>query len=90
MHLQNYLGTPRPHTWSLAVEEHFYLLLPVVVTLTLVRSDAAAAGRRWFVPGALAVIMLAVLYRCVVLTQSPFENVCSASSTRRTQASSAC
>jgi peptidoglycan/LPS O-acetylase OafA/YrhL len=27
LHLQNYLGTPLGHTWSLAVEEHFYLLL---------------------------------------------------------------
>jgi peptidoglycan/LPS O-acetylase OafA/YrhL len=26
--LQNYLGSPAGHTWSLAVEEHFYLLLP--------------------------------------------------------------
>lgn len=24
-HVQNYFGTPRIHTWSLAVEEHFYL-----------------------------------------------------------------
>ena len=31
LHLQNYLGTPRAHTWSLAVEEHFYLLLPFVL-----------------------------------------------------------
>jgi peptidoglycan/LPS O-acetylase OafA/YrhL len=27
-HLQNYLGSPRIHTWSIAVEEHFYLALP--------------------------------------------------------------
>lgn len=31
LHLQNFLGTPELHTWSLAVEEHFYLLLPVLL-----------------------------------------------------------
>lgn len=31
LHLQNYLGSPREHTWSLAVEEHFYLLLPLLL-----------------------------------------------------------
>jgi peptidoglycan/LPS O-acetylase OafA/YrhL len=34
-HIQNYLGTARPHTWSLAVEEHFYLLLPLLLLLLL-------------------------------------------------------
>ena len=33
LHVQNYLWTPRLHTWSLAVEEHFYLLLPLLVVL---------------------------------------------------------
>ncbi len=31
LHMQNYFGTPRLHTWSLAVEEHFYLLLPLLL-----------------------------------------------------------
>ncbi|MGA2232637.1 MAG: acyltransferase [Tepidisphaeraceae bacterium] len=35
IHLQNYLGTIRGHTWSLAVEEHFYLLLPLLLLLLL-------------------------------------------------------
>jgi len=30
-HVQNYFDTLRAHTWSLAVEEHFYLLLPLVL-----------------------------------------------------------
>ncbi len=30
-HVQNYIGSPQGHTWTLAVEEHFYLLLPLVV-----------------------------------------------------------
>lgn len=32
-HLQNYLGTSITQTWSLAVEEHFYLLLPAALLL---------------------------------------------------------
>lgn len=39
VHLQNYVqqlgDAPRGHTWSLAVEEHFYLLLPGVLWLML-------------------------------------------------------
>ena len=38
--LQNYVGTnPAGHTWTLAVEEHFYLILPFVLALL------AATGR---------------------------------------------
>ena len=33
--LQNYLGTNAGHTWSLAVEEHFYVLLPLVMILLI-------------------------------------------------------
>jgi peptidoglycan/LPS O-acetylase OafA/YrhL len=29
LHIQNYVGSPREQTWSLAVEEHFYILLPL-------------------------------------------------------------
>jgi len=38
VHLQNYLGSPREHTWSLAVEEHFYLVLPFVLLLLVRRA----------------------------------------------------
>ena len=31
IHVQNYFVGPRGHTWSLAVEEHFYTLLPLVL-----------------------------------------------------------
>jgi peptidoglycan/LPS O-acetylase OafA/YrhL len=33
--VQNYLGSLWGHTWSLAVEEHFYILLPLVLALML-------------------------------------------------------
>lgn len=31
LNIQNYTGTSLPHTWSLAVEEHFYLLLTALL-----------------------------------------------------------
>lgn len=31
LNIQNYAGTSLSHTWSLAVEEHFYLLLPFLL-----------------------------------------------------------
>ena len=31
LQLQNYFANQWPHTWSLAVEEHFYLILPLLV-----------------------------------------------------------
>jgi peptidoglycan/LPS O-acetylase OafA/YrhL len=31
LNIQNYAGTSLDHTWSLAVEEHFYLLLPFML-----------------------------------------------------------
>jgi peptidoglycan/LPS O-acetylase OafA/YrhL len=36
LHVQNYhgvIGTIAPHTWSLAVEEHFYVLLPLLLSV---------------------------------------------------------
>ncbi|MDP3510675.1 MAG: acyltransferase [Candidatus Melainabacteria bacterium] len=35
MHLQNYVASCRVQTWSLAVEEHFYLFLPAVLLVLL-------------------------------------------------------
>jgi peptidoglycan/LPS O-acetylase OafA/YrhL len=55
--LQNYVGTnPAGHTWSLAVEEHFYLTLPFVL-LALI-----ALGRvRSLIPACLVVVPVALL-----------------------------
>ncbi len=35
LHIQNYAGTRYSHTWSLAVEEHFYLALPLLLLCML-------------------------------------------------------
>lgn len=39
LHVQNYFGTPWVHTWSLAVEEHFYLVLPLLLMLLMRRKS---------------------------------------------------
>src|SRR3954463_1565831 len=56
LHLQNYAGTSLGHLWSLAVEEHFYLVLAVLFPLVT---------RRRFAPrvlaGALAAVLVAAL-----------------------------
>ncbi len=35
LHIQNYAGTRFSHTWSLAVEEHFYLALPLALMVIM-------------------------------------------------------
>ena len=66
IHLQNYLGTPQWPTWSLAVEEHFYLALPVLLIL-LIRT-----GRMHRLPWIIGIICLVCLgLRCLNLRR-PF------------------
>lgn len=70
-HVQNYFGTPRVHTWSLAVEEHFYLLVAVGFYFVLNRARAASL-LRWFPQFvAIAVIGLAALRTAVYLREGP-------------------
>ena len=59
-HVQNYLGTARPHTWSLAVEEHFYVFLPLLLLFLTLRND-----RSWL--RALPYIGLAIIVVCTSL-----------------------
>jgi peptidoglycan/LPS O-acetylase OafA/YrhL len=56
LHLQNYLGTSLNHTWTLAVEEHFYLLIPLLLVWI-----CSARRTRSNVPGILASLCVAVL-----------------------------
>jgi peptidoglycan/LPS O-acetylase OafA/YrhL len=63
LHLQNYFPNIRFHTWSLAVEEHFYLLLPLLLGSLALAS--AGTVRRWFPPIAVLLIGLIALFRAV-------------------------
>jgi peptidoglycan/LPS O-acetylase OafA/YrhL len=62
--IQNYKGPIWDHTWSLAVEEHFYLLLPLVIGLFIrpsrgLTAEKALAALPRFIVG-LCVLILAV------------------------------
>jgi len=61
--LQNYISTGNPNgpTWSLAIEEYFYILLPIALTgLALL---AARSSRKWssYIPGFTLLVVLACL-----------------------------
>lgn len=61
-HLQNYIQTPPGHLWSLAVEEHFYLLLPLLLSCFFVnRKDGL--GR--LLTGLLVVMCLVAVTRII-------------------------
>jgi peptidoglycan/LPS O-acetylase OafA/YrhL len=61
LHLQNYLGTSLLHTWTLSIEEHFYLLLTLAV--------AYMASRHWsadrMLKAFLCVIGAVIVLRCI-------------------------
>lgn len=64
LHVQNYFGTPRVHTWSLAVEEHFYLLGAGLAAFFLVRTRFDSV-RRAFPVVAVMALLTVVLVRHV-------------------------
>lgn len=66
LHLQNYFGSPREHTWSLAIEEHFYVVLPVLLgVLALAQRDRTTGPTSWLpaIVLALAVATAVARYR---------------------------
>ncbi|MDQ6634311.1 MAG: acyltransferase [Gemmatimonadota bacterium] len=62
---QSYVPGLWMHTWSLAIEEHFYLLLPLVLLLLVRRKPAAANPFRPMPYLGLAVILLELALRLV-------------------------
>jgi peptidoglycan/LPS O-acetylase OafA/YrhL len=60
---QSYVPGLWMHTWSLAIEEHFYLLLPLVLLLLVRRTPAAANPFRPMPYLGLSVILLELVLR---------------------------
>jgi len=76
--LQNYLWTIAGHTWTLAVEEHFYFLLPFALVAL------ASAGRiHLILPLSVAAVPVFLCLRCLsVWTEDPFSTTMSATHLR--------
>lgn len=72
-HIQNYSGTPFGITWTLAVEEHFYLLLPLVLLL-IIRLSKRPIGETNTVPYvAVGLMVLCTSLRCMINLNKPFD-----------------
>lgn len=65
LHLQNYLGTSLLHTWTLSIEEHFYLLLALAMAFMASRHWPADRMLKVF----LWVIGAVIVIRCVTVYQ---------------------
>ncbi|HLX44588.1 MAG TPA: acyltransferase [Bryobacteraceae bacterium] len=59
---QNYIGAIWGHTWSLAVEEHFYILLPLLVAFMLKRRPGSSDPFR-----AIPYVFLGIGVACLAL-----------------------
>ncbi len=63
LHVQNYFGSPRAHTWSLAVEEHFYLALPFLLLLLTSRKGSKFTSIPALPYVAASIFILCALFR---------------------------
>lgn len=77
LHLQNYFhtqaGMVRGHTWSLAVEEHFYLVLPLFLLAVIGRHRRPGAPIAAIPVVAVALIVLCTGLRLIVNPHRPFD-----------------
>jgi peptidoglycan/LPS O-acetylase OafA/YrhL len=68
---QNYLGGIWNHTWSLAVEEHFYLLLALIVSILVSRSDDPRMPFSFIPTIVIALALLILALRVIIGSTSP-------------------
>jgi peptidoglycan/LPS O-acetylase OafA/YrhL len=68
-HMQNYLGSSISQTWSLAVEEHFYLFLPALL-LVFVRFKASV---NTIIGTLLALCGVVLIARCAVVSNGDLD-----------------
>jgi len=70
-YLQNYLEPIWDHTWSLAVEEHFYLLLPLILVLMIRAAKDSTAPFRKF-PAVCVIVAILCLVARIANSFQPF------------------
>ena len=75
--LQNYLGGIWGHTWSLAVEEHFYICLAIAISLMCRRKlrGESATPFAIIIPAFLMVALLCLSLRIVTSAYWPFTHL---------------
>jgi len=73
LHIQNYIRTPPHHTWSLAVEEHFYLTFALAVFLLMRGGKSAVSRLRIFIWTAPVFLILCLVLRALNWDK-PFDN----------------
>ena len=75
LYVQNYGKPIWNHTWSLAVEEHFYLFLPILLLL-LIRFSANRADPFRLVPGIFVIVaFVCLVFRVVTVLHIPSANL---------------
>jgi peptidoglycan/LPS O-acetylase OafA/YrhL len=72
--LQNYFSGMWSHTWSLAVEEHFYLALPIVLLGVGIFTRSRRDPFRMLLPLAVAVFVGVPILRCLQSLAVPYRH----------------